>query len=121
MLILKYLDGCNNVTELIQGFRLEGQVSLVFNYQKSQPFQTYLSEMSTPEVKHYMWCMLRAVEHLSRQGVMHRDIKPANFLYDKNSKSGLLIDFGLSELEVNANYIPLKHQEDATVERIAHL
>ena len=35
MLILKYLDGCNNVTELIQGFRLEGQVSLVFNYQKS--------------------------------------------------------------------------------------
>lgn len=52
---------------------------------------------------------------------MHRDIKPANFLYDKNSKSGLLIDFGLSELEVNANYIPLKHQEDATVERIAHL
>ena len=77
--------------------------------------------MSTTEVKHYMWCMLRAVEHLSRRGVMHRDIKPANFLYDKNSKSGLLIDFGLSELEVNASYVPLKHQEDATVERIAHL
>jgi hypothetical protein len=32
MLILKYLNGENNVTELIQGFRLEGQVSLVFRY-----------------------------------------------------------------------------------------
>lgn len=35
MLILKYLNGENNVTELIQGYRLEGQVSLVFRYQKS--------------------------------------------------------------------------------------
>lgn len=96
-------------------------MSLVFNYQKSQPFQTYLSEMTTAEVKHYMWCMLRAVEHLSKKGVMHRDIKPANFLYDRNSKSGLLIDFGLSELEVNSTFAPLKNQEDATVERIAHL
>lgn len=32
MLILKYLNGESNVTELIQGFRLEGQVSLVFRY-----------------------------------------------------------------------------------------
>lgn len=32
MLILKYLDGKRNVTDLIQGFRLEGQVSLVFKY-----------------------------------------------------------------------------------------
>lgn len=32
MLILKYLNGENNVTELIQGYRLDGQVSLVFKY-----------------------------------------------------------------------------------------
>jgi hypothetical protein len=35
MLILKLLDGKENVTELIQGYRLDGQVSLVFKYQKS--------------------------------------------------------------------------------------
>jgi len=71
--------------------------------------------MSTNEVKHYMWCMLRAVEHLSNLGIMHRDIKPSNFLYDKNTKSGLLIDFGLSELELNNNQIPLKNQDDPIV------
>jgi hypothetical protein len=32
MLILKLLNGENNVTDLISGYRLEGQVSLVFKY-----------------------------------------------------------------------------------------
>lgn len=100
MLILKYLNGENNVTELIQGYRLDGQVSLVFKYQKSQPFLTYLNEMNLEDIKHYMWCMLKAVEHLANKGIMHRDIKPSNFLYDKEMKTGLLIDFGLSELEL---------------------
>ena len=38
MLILQYLEGQNNVTGMIQAYRREGQVSLVFRYQKSQPF-----------------------------------------------------------------------------------
>ena len=106
MLILRYLGGENGVTKLIQGYRSEGQVSLVFNYQKSQPFQTLLNDMNIIEVKHYMWCMMRAVEHLSKKSVMHRDIKPANFLYNRVAKSGLLIDFGLSELMVDRDYRP---------------
>ena len=32
MLILKLLEGQRNVADLIQGHRLEGQVSLVFKY-----------------------------------------------------------------------------------------
>jgi len=58
--------------------------------------------MKEVDIKHYMWCMLRAVKHLSDNGIMHRDIKPSNFLYDKNTRTGLLIDFGLSELELNS-------------------
>jgi len=49
-------------------------------------------------VKHYMKAMLVAVKALEEVGIMHRDIKPSNFLYDKKTKTGLLIDFGLSEL-----------------------
>ena len=42
---------------------------------------------------------------------MHRDIKPANFLYDRLSKTGVLIDFGLSELEINGNnFRPFKNE-----------
>ena len=60
--------------------------------------------MRTSDVKHYMWCMLKAVEHLANNGIMHRDIKPSNFLYDMNTKTGLRIaeerhQFMLSYLE----------------------
>lgn len=111
-------SGENNVTELIQGYRLDGQVSLVFRYQKSQPFLTYLVDMTLQDIKHYMYCMIKAVNHLSNRGIVHRDIKPSNFLYDKHTKTGLLIDFGLSELELNNQGKPVKNEEDETVKKI---
>lgn len=49
-----------------------------------------------------MFTLLTGVEHLAANGVMHRDIKPTNFLYDPKTHTGLLIDFGLSELEMDA-------------------
>ncbi len=90
------------MTDLIQGYRLEGQVSLVFKYQSSKPFLTYLKDLSLTDVKHYMKILLNAVDHLADFGVMHRDIKPNNFLYDPQTKTGLLIDFGLSEITINS-------------------
>jgi cell division control protein 7 len=63
--------------------------------------------------------MIKAVEHLANNGIMHRDIKPSNFLYDKNTRSGLLIDFGLSELELNSSGKPVKNEENEVVKKIA--
>jgi cell division control protein 7 len=48
-----------------------------------------------------MYALMRSVKHLSDCGVIHRDIKPSNFLYDPSSHTGLLIDFGLSEIEID--------------------
>lgn len=101
MLILKLVDGQANNADLIQGYRMDGQVSLVFRYQKSQPHLTYLTKLDLIEVKYYMRTLLTAVDKLSELGVMHRDIKPTNFLYDPPSRSGLLIDYGLSEIEMD--------------------
>ena len=52
---------------------------------------------------------------------MHRDIKPSNFLYDPKSKTCLLIDFGLSEVEVDSNGKPKVKGSDETIKKIAHL
>ena len=101
MLILKLVDGKSNNADLIQAYRLDGQVSLVFRYQKSQPHLTYLTKLELDGIKNYMRTLLTAVSHLSDLGVMHRDIKPTNFLYDPDTQTGLLIDFGLSEIEMD--------------------
>ena len=64
---------------------------------------------------------MRAVKHLSDYGVIHRDIKPSNFLYDPSTHTGLLIDFGLSEIEVDQNGKPKKFSENPTVQKIVDL
>ena len=86
------------MTELVKGYRAEGQVSLIFPYQKSKPFLTYLLTLDMRGIKCYMFCLLQAIAELNKKGIMHRDIKPSNFLYDPDSGTGMLIDFGLSEL-----------------------
>lgn len=77
-------------------------MSLVFPYQRSDSFLMFLTqvfeEKDMASVKHYMKALLVAVKNLEEVGIMHRDIKPSNFLYDRKTRTGLLIDFGLSEL-----------------------
>ena len=43
--------------------------------------------------------MLKGLKNLKDLGIFHRDIKPDNFLYDHQTKKGMIIDFGLSELD----------------------
>lgn len=109
------------MTDLISGYRLEGQVSLVFKYQKSKPFLTYLTTFNLEDIKRYMYAMIKAVKHLADYGVIHRDIKPSNFLYDPATHTGLLIDFGLSEIEVDTLGKPKKMADNQTVIKIVDL
>lgn len=32
-------------------------------------------------------------------GIIHRDIKPGNFLYNPQKRQGVIIDFGLAEID----------------------
>ncbi len=43
--------------------------------------------------------MLKGLNQLKSMGIYHRDIKPLNFLYNMNKKKGILIDFGLAEVD----------------------
>ena len=70
-------------------------------------------------IKLYSYQLLRGLAYVHNRDIMHRDIKPSNFLYDKNAKSGLLIDFGLSELELNSQGKPVKNEDNETVKKIS--
>ena len=39
------------------------------------------------------------LKNLKDLGIYHRDIKPGNFLYNPETKKGMIIDFGLAEID----------------------
>jgi len=82
---------------------------------------TYLTTFQLDDIRKYLYALIKAVKHLSDYGVIHRDIKPSNFLYDPETHTGLLIDFGLSEIEVDQNGKPKKLADNETVKKIVDL
>jgi cell division control protein 7 len=50
-------------------------------------------------VKHYVYELLVGLKNLKDLGIYHRDIKPGNFLYNPDTKRGMIIDFGLAEID----------------------
>lgn len=60
-----------------------GRLALVFElmdmnmYEAIKGRQHYLPE---PRVKYYMFQVLKAIDHMHRNGIFHRDIKPENIL-----------------------------------------
>lgn len=53
------------------------------------------------DIKHYILELLIGLKSLKEVGIFHRDIKPGNFLYNKEKKCGIIIDFGLAEIDSN--------------------
>lgn len=50
-------------------------------------------------MKHYVFELLIGLKNLKDLGIYHRDIKPGNFLYNPDTKRGMIIDFGLAEID----------------------
>lgn len=61
------------------------------------------------DIAHYMLELLNGLKTLRSMGIFHRDIKPHNFLYNMQSKKGMIIDFGLAEVD-NGFFSKLKHK-----------
>jgi len=121
MLILKLIKGHPYITNLVAGYRKESQVSLVFEYQRSQSFLVFVESIEKTDIKLYLYQLLSAVKHLSDRGIVHREIKPSNFLWDPKSKKGILIDFGLSEVETDESGFPAKLSDNEVVVQIVEL
>jgi cell division control protein 7 len=52
------------------------------------------------EVRYYLYELLKGLKNLKDLGIYHRDIKPGNFLYNTQTRQGMIIDFGLAEIDL---------------------
>lgn len=56
--------------------------------------------MDPRHMRSYMHDLFRSLKDIHQRGIIHRDVKPANFLYDYESETGVLVDFGLAEVSL---------------------
>lgn len=55
--------------------------------------------LKVEDIKHYLMELLIGLKSLKEVGIYHRDIKPGNFLYNIQKKTGIIVDFGLAEID----------------------
>jgi cell division control protein 7 len=109
MTYLHSLGGKAHVLPLLGALRHKDQVSLVLPYVEHHKFKDYLPTMNVMQIRSYMKALFTALEHVHANKIIHRDVKPGNFLYNPNTNTFVLVDFGLAQ---SANAI----LETATVE-----
>ena len=105
ILFLRLIGDQPHIVSLLDAFRRGPQLSLVLSHCSSKDFEEIYQDMTPTEIRTYLRQLLEALCCLHAHGVTHRDVKPANFLYDPGERSGMLIDFGLAE--VNPNFQPI--------------
>ncbi|CAG5896936.1 unnamed protein product [Menidia menidia] len=94
---LTVAGGRENVIGVTYCFRKEDHVVIVMPYMKHQAIVDIIGSLSFEEVRLYIYQLLKALKHIHQFGIIHRDIKPNNFLYNRDSKTYALVDFGLAQ------------------------
>ena len=94
---LKRLGGKHHVCDIKCIIRHHDNVVLVLPYFNATKFLNVVQDSNQWEIQSYLKALFEALAHVHRHHVIHRDIKPSNFLYDREKRKFLLVDFGLAE------------------------
>lgn len=111
--LLYMLTGCTRVGPLCDATRVRDQVVAVLPYYPHEEFRNFYRDLPIKGIKMYLWELLQALSFVHSKGIIHRDVKPTNFLYNPELGRGVLVDFGLAELQVD--YPSDILEKDATV------
>ena len=97
--ILQGLCGGTNIIQLLDICRdpQSKTPSLVFEYVNNRDFKTLFPTFTSPDIRYYIYEVLKALDFAHSNGVMHRDVKPHNIVVDHENKKLRLIDWGLAE------------------------
>lgn len=94
---LQDIGGCDNVVGVHFCLRNHDSIAFIMPYLPHKRFHEYVMDMGVTETRNYMKQLLLALRRVHSFNIIHRDVKPSNFLYDRDTKQFLLVDFGLSQ------------------------
>ncbi|XP_023708827.1 cell division cycle 7-related protein kinase [Cryptotermes secundus] len=94
---LQDIGGSDNVIGIDLCLRQDDCVVFIMPYLPHKRFSDYVQDMSIAETRNYMLNLFIALRRVHSFNIIHRDIKPSNFLYDRENKKFLLVDFGLAQ------------------------
>lgn len=70
---------------------------IVMEYLNGIDYKDFFNNITSGDIRYYMYELLKALDYCHSMGIMHRDIKPQNILIDYKQKVLKVIDWGLSE------------------------
>ncbi|XP_014231298.1 cell division cycle 7-related protein kinase-like isoform X2 [Trichogramma pretiosum] len=94
---LKDIGGTDYVAGVELCIREAGNVVFVMEYLYHDKFSDYALNMPTEELRDYMRALLTALRRVHQFKIIHRDVKPSNFLYNRQKREYMLVDFGLAQ------------------------
>ncbi|XP_014221526.2 LOW QUALITY PROTEIN: cell division cycle 7-related protein kinase-like [Trichogramma pretiosum] len=94
---LKDIGGTDYVAGVELCIREAGNVVFVMEYLYHDKFADYALNMPIQELRDYMRALLTALRRVHQFKIIHRDVKPSNFLYNRQKKRYMLVDFGLAQ------------------------
>ncbi|QLG71902.1 hypothetical protein HG535_0C02540 [Zygotorulaspora mrakii] len=110
--LLYILTGSTRVAPLCDATRVKDQVIAVLPYYPHEEFRHFYRDLPIKGIKMYLWELLQALSFVHSKNIIHRDVKPTNFLYNPYLGRGVLVDFGLAEVQTET---PTCHlEEDGT-------
>lgn len=77
--------------------RFNESVAFIMPYLAHDRFLDFFKKMDVAEVQFYLKNLLIALRHVHKFHIIHRDVKPSNFLYNRQKRQFLLVDFGLAQ------------------------
>jgi len=97
--ILQNLCGGPNIIKLLDVVRdpQSKTPSLVFEHVNNTDFKVLYPQLGDPDVRYYIFQVLKALDFCHSVGIMHRDVKPHNIMIDHERRQVRLIDWGLAE------------------------
>lgn len=96
---LKLVYGKENMPQMVNLFLTDQKIYIVIEYFTYKPFITFFARFNMQQIRKYLYELLKALLILKQNGIYHRDVKPGNFLYNPATEKGILIDYGLSEID----------------------